>query len=133
MKKIICEKSHLVRDADDLKFLEQIVQEISLQEFRTEMWKSTKGNFSKTFGCLISGGIGVLDSVADYNENDWTLEVNCADFSTYKDFSSKMEEINRDLIAKRRDIDEGIAEDQQAGGIISALGTVYHNANEAAK
>ena len=44
-----------------------------------------------------------------------------------------MEQINRDLIAKRRDIDEGIAESQQTGGILSALGTVYHNANEAAK
>ena len=53
MKTIIREKSHLVRDADDLEFLEQIVQEISLQEFRTEMWKSTKGEiFGGIFGIL---------------------------------------------------------------------------------
>ena len=32
-----------------------------------------------------------------------------------------MEQINRNSIAKRRDIDEGIAEDQRAGGIIFAL------------
>jgi hypothetical protein len=62
-----------------------------------------------------------LDSTSEYNDADWTPEVNCANFEKYAEFATKMKTINANMVEQRNAIDNGLMEDQQSGQIVKAF------------
>ena len=95
-----------------------------------EKWMSVQGSslISKTaiLTYLYSDGAdgirrSLLDSKSEYNDADWTPEVNCANFEKYAEFAAKMNAINANMVHQRNAIDNGLMEDQQSGQIVTAF------------
>ena len=77
----------------------------------------------------VKDGVEVVDSMTDYSENDWTVDVNCFKFQEHVYFDEQMQAINRSLILQRNKLDSGIVEPRRH--FWWALWTTYTTVNEA--